>query len=90
MITPAEMDNKLHPLETEFWKVIDSKDPALILNWVIHSLDFAENLVEISLSGRNDIDYTGYEMDDLREALIAVKSAKKRLTSSLAVRREKQ
>lgn len=90
MITPAELDSQLHPLENEFWKVIESKEAALILNWVIHSLDFAENLVEISLSGRNDIDYTGYEMDDLREALIAVKSAKKRLTSSLAVRREKQ
>lgn len=92
MITPAEMDNKLHPLETEFWKVIDSKDPALILNWVIHSIDFAENLIEISCSSRSDIEYTKYERDELRAAFVAVRGSKMHLTTALVerVRKEKQ
>ena len=92
MITPAEMDNKLHPLETEFWKVIDSKDTALILNWVIHSLDFAENLIEISCSSRSDIDFTKYEKDELRAAFIALRESKLHLTTALMerVRKEKQ
>ena len=92
MITPAEMDSQLHPLENEFWKVIESKDAALILNWVIHSLDFAENLTEISCSSRSDIEYTGYEKDELRAACIAVRTSKMHLTAALMerVRKEKR
>lgn len=92
MITPTEMDSQLHPLENEFWKVIESKDAALILNWVIHSLDFAENLIEISCSGRSGIDFTKYEKDELRAAFIALREFKLHLTTALMerVRKEKQ
>ena len=90
MITPAEMGMKLHPLETEFWKVIESKDTALILNWIIHSIDFAENLIEISYSSRSDIEYTKYERDELRAAFVAVRGSKMHLTTALMERVRKE
>ena len=92
MITPAEMDNKLHPLETEFWKVIDSKDPALIPPRAIHPPPLAATLPAPSCSGRSGIDFTKYEKDELRAAFLALRESKLHLTTALMerVRKEKQ
>lgn len=90
MITPAEMGIKLNLLETEFWKVFEAKDVALVLNWVIHSLEFAEKLVEISHSGKRDIEYTEYEENELRAAYIALKASRMHLTTALTERFRKE
>ena len=92
MITPSEMGMKRRPLEAEVGKVIESKDTALILNWIIHSIDFAENLIEISYSSRSDIEYTKYERDELRAAFVAARKSKMHLTTALTerIRKEKQ
>lgn len=75
MISPAEMGQRLGQLETEFWKTVESGDAAKVLNCTLHAVDFANDLVSIAVSSRNDIGFTDEELKVLRSAFVGLTSA---------------
>lgn len=90
MITPTEMGQKLGQLETEFWKIIESGDEAKVLNCILHAVDFANDLVSIGVSSRNNIGFTDEELKALRSAFVGLTSAYCELKDKLMDRVRKE